>query len=58
LETGEQRMRVAAALAENEKRLFNKPVNSGKNAQISSPGGNAYGERQRALCHATTAGTA
>jgi len=50
LETGEQRMRIAA-LAENEKRLFNKPVNSfGKNAQISSPGGNAYGERQRALC--------
>jgi len=33
LETGEQRMRIAATLAENEKRLFNKPVNSfGRNA--------------------------
>jgi len=50
--TGEQRMRIAAALAENEKRLFNKPVNSfgKKRPDFISPGGNAYGERQRALC--------
>ncbi len=52
LETGEQRMRIAAALAENEKKIVQQASKQlwQKRPDFISPGGNAYGERQRALC--------
>jgi allophycocyanin-B len=52
LETGEQRMRIAATLAENEKKIVTEASKQlwQKRPDFISPGGNAYGERQRALC--------
>lgn len=52
LETGEQRMRIAASLAENEKKIVQQASKQlwQKRPDFIAPGGNAYGERQRALC--------
>ena len=52
LETGEQRMRIATTLAENEKKIVTEASKQlwQKRPDFISPGGNAYGERQRALC--------
>jgi allophycocyanin-B len=50
--TGEQRVRIAEALAENEKKIVDRASKElwKKRPDFISPGGNAYGERQRALC--------
>lgn len=52
LETGEQRLRIAAILSENEEKIVNKAsVELWKlHPDYISPGGNAYGQRQRAQC--------
>lgn len=51
LQTGEQRMRIAATLAENEKKLFNKLVNSfGRNARTSLRLGGMPMERSNGRC--------
>jgi allophycocyanin-B len=52
LKTGEQRMRIVATLAENEKKIVQEATKQlwQKRPDFISPGGNAYGERQRALC--------
>ena len=52
LETGEQRIRIAQTLAENEKKIVEQASKRlwQKRPDFIAPGGNAYGERQRALC--------
>ena len=52
LQTGSQRMRIAATLAENEKKIVQQARKQlwQKRPDFIAPGGNAYGERQRALC--------
>lgn len=52
LQTGEQRVRIATTLAENEKKIVQQATKQlwQKRPDFISPGGNAYGERQRALC--------
>jgi allophycocyanin-B len=52
LKTGEQRMRIVATLAENEKKIVQEATKQlwQKRPDFISPGGNAYGEKQRALC--------
>ena len=52
LQTGEQRMRIAETLAENEKKIVEKASKElwRKRPDFISPGGNAFGQRQRALC--------
>jgi len=52
LQTGEQRMRIANTLAENEKKIVQQASKQlwQKRPDFIAPGGNAYGERQRALC--------
>ena len=52
LRTGEQRMRIAATLAENEKKIVQQASKQlwQKRPDFIAPGGNAYGEKQRALC--------
>lgn len=52
LETGVQRTRIAATLAENEKKIVQEATKQlwQKRPDFISPGGNAYGERQRSLC--------
>ncbi|MBV8882675.1 MAG: allophycocyanin [Chroococcidiopsidaceae cyanobacterium CP_BM_RX_35] len=52
LETGQQRMRIATTLAENEKKIVQEASKQlwQKRPDFIAPGGNAYGERQRALC--------
>ncbi|MGF1495768.1 MAG: allophycocyanin subunit alpha-B [Elainellaceae cyanobacterium] len=51
-ETGEQRMRIATTLAENEKKIVEQASKQlwQKRPDFIAPGGNAYGQRQRALC--------
>jgi allophycocyanin-B len=51
-QTGDQRLRIASALAENEKRIVDKASKQlwQKKPEYISPGGNAYGDKQRALC--------
>lgn len=51
-QTGEQRTRIAGILAEGEKRIVEKASKQlwQKRPDFISPGGNAYGDRQRALC--------
>lgn len=51
-QTGEQRMRIATTLAENEKRIVEKASKQlwQKRPDFIAPGGNAYGDRQRSLC--------
>lgn len=52
LQTGEQRLRITNTLAENEKKIVQEASKQlwQKRPDFISPGGNAYGERQRALC--------
>lgn len=52
LETGEQRMRIAATLSENEKKIVQEASRQlwRKRPDFIAPGGNAYGDKQRALC--------
>ena len=52
LTTGIQRTRIAATLAENEKKIVQQASKQlwQKRPDFIAPGGNAYGERQRALC--------
>lgn len=52
LKTGEQRMRIASTLADNEKRIVEKASQQlwQRRPDFIAPGGNAYGDRQRALC--------
>lgn len=52
LQTGEQRTRIASTLAENEKKIVQEASKQlwQKRPDFISPGGNAYGEKQRALC--------
>ncbi len=52
LETGVQRTRIVATLAENEKKIVQEASKLlwQKRPDFIAPGGNAYGERQRALC--------
>jgi allophycocyanin-B len=51
-QTGEQRTRIAATLSENEKKIVQEASKQlwKKRPDFISPGGNAYGDRQRALC--------
>ncbi len=50
--TGEQRLRIAETLAENEKKIVDESSRQlwRKRPDFIAPGGNAYGDRQRALC--------
>jgi Phycobilisome protein. len=49
--TGEQRVRIATALSDSEKKLLKKLAKTlEKRPDFISPGGNAYGQRERALC--------
>jgi allophycocyanin-B len=52
LQTGEQRMRIATTLADNEKKIIQQASKQlwQKRPDFIAPGGNAYGEKQRALC--------
>jgi allophycocyanin-B len=52
LHTGEQRVRIAATLAENEKKIVQEASKQlwQKRPDFIAPGGNAYGSRERALC--------
>ncbi|MDX2097981.1 MAG: allophycocyanin subunit alpha-B [Leptolyngbyaceae cyanobacterium bins.59] len=52
LKTGEQRTRIANTLAENEKKIVQEASKQlwQKRPDFIAPGGNAYGDRQRALC--------
>ncbi|GAB4160966.1 MAG: allophycocyanin subunit alpha-B [Cyanobacteria bacterium J069] len=51
-QTGEQRVRIANILAENEKKIVQEASKQlwKKRPDFIAPGGNAYGDRQRALC--------
>ncbi len=51
-QTGEQRVRIAATLADNEKKIVQEASKQlwQKRPDFISPGGNAYGDKQRALC--------
>jgi allophycocyanin-B len=52
LQTGAQRTRIVATLTENEKKIVQEATKNlwQKRPDFISPGGNAYGEKQRALC--------
>ncbi len=52
LSTGLQRMRIAETLAENEQKIVDRASKElwRKRPDFISPGGNAYGQRQRSLC--------
>jgi allophycocyanin-B len=52
LKTGSQRTRIAATLADNEKKIVQEASKSlwKRRPDFIAPGGNAYGEKQRALC--------
>lgn len=52
LRTGEQRARIAATLADNEKKVVQEASKQlwQKRPDFIAPGGNAFGDRQRALC--------
>ncbi|MEH2048492.1 allophycocyanin subunit alpha-B [Nostoc sp.] len=52
LQTGVQRTRIAATLGENEKKIVQEATKQlwQNRPEFISPGGNAYGERQRSLC--------
>ncbi len=52
LKTGDQRMRIVASLSENEKKIVQEASKQlwQKRPDFIAPGGNAYGDRQRALC--------
>jgi allophycocyanin-B len=50
--TGEQRVRIASTLAENEKKIVDQATKQlwQKRPDFIAPGGNAYGQRQRNQC--------
>ncbi|MDB9313520.1 allophycocyanin subunit alpha-B [Spirulina sp. CS-785/01] len=52
LKTGEIRMRIAETLAENEDKIVEKASKElwKRRPDFISPGGNAYGQRERNLC--------
>jgi allophycocyanin-B len=52
LQTGSQRMRIATTLSENEKKIVQEASKElwKKRPDFIAPGGNAYGDKQRALC--------
>ncbi len=51
-QTGEQLLRIATILADNEKKIVEKASKNlwQKRPDYISPGGNAYGQRERAQC--------
>jgi allophycocyanin-B len=51
-QTGEQRTRIAGTLSENEKKIVQEASKElwKKRPDFIAPGGNAYGDKQRALC--------
>jgi allophycocyanin-B len=51
-QTGEQRVRIASILTESEKKIVEEASKQlwQKRPDFISPGGNAYGSRERALC--------
>lgn len=52
LRTGEYRMQIAQTLSENEKKIVDKASKElwRRRPDFIAPGGNAFGQRQRALC--------
>jgi allophycocyanin-B len=52
LETGEQRIRIVTILAEGEKKIVDRASKQlwQKHPDYIAPGGNAYGQKQRAQC--------
>ena len=52
LKTGEQRTRIAATLSENEKKIVDQASRElwRRRPDFIAPGGNAFGQKQRALC--------
>lgn len=52
LKTGEQRVRIASSLAENEKKIVDRASGQlwKKRPDFIAPGGNAFGTRERSLC--------
>lgn len=52
LATGEQRMRIAQILAENEKKIVDQASKElwKLHPEYIAPGGNAFGNRERSLC--------
>ncbi|NEP01711.1 MAG: allophycocyanin [Symploca sp. SIO2E9] len=52
LRTGEQRIKIAATLAESEKKIVSEASKQlwQKRPEYISPGGNAYGQRERNQC--------
>jgi len=52
LKTGDQRMRVATLLSENEKKIVDQASKDlwRRRPDFIAPGGNAFGQKQRALC--------
>jgi allophycocyanin-B len=52
LETGEQRIRIVTSLAEGEKKIVDRASKQlwQKHPDYIAPGGNAYGQKQRAQC--------
>ncbi|MEM1392777.1 MAG: allophycocyanin subunit alpha-B [Cyanobacteria bacterium P01_H01_bin.150] len=52
LQTGEQRVRIVSTLTENEKKIVEQATKTlwQKRPDFIAPGGNAYGQRERALC--------
>ena len=52
LKTGEQRVRIAITLSENESKIVDKASKElwRRRPDFIAPGGNAYGQRQRSLC--------
>ncbi|MEB3339792.1 allophycocyanin subunit alpha-B [Okeania sp.] len=52
LKTGEQRVNIARVLSENEKKIVEKASKElwRRRPDFIAPGGNAFGQRERALC--------
>ncbi|NEN91821.1 MAG: allophycocyanin [Okeania sp. SIO3H1] len=52
LKTGDQRVRIASVLSENEKKIVDKASQElwRRRPDFIAPGGNAFGQRERALC--------
>ncbi len=50
--TGEQRLRIATTLSDSERKIVEEASKNlwRKRPDFISPGGNAYGQRERALC--------
>ena len=52
MKTGEQRVKIATLLSENEKKIVDKASQDlwRRRPDFIAPGGNAFGQRERALC--------